>query len=102
MVEIWLFFTCRTFLCDLGGNPNKKNAEDESSVHCVCRVGQAKSPSAEERRAACVVMILQWRGPVLQDGEKERAQLNAQDKVRINYEAVMQSYFFFVCFFIGR
>lgn len=70
----------RTFLCDLGGNPNKKNAEDESSVHCVCRVGQAKSPSAEERRAACVVMILQWRGPVLQDGEKERAQLNAQDK----------------------
>lgn len=70
----------RTFLYDLGGNPNKKNAEDETSVHCVCKVGQAKSPSAEERRAACVVMILQWRGPILQDGEKERAQLNAQDK----------------------
>ncbi|XP_064085866.1 ankyrin repeat and IBR domain-containing protein 1-like [Macrobrachium nipponense] len=70
----------RTFLCDLGGNPNKKNADDESSIHCVCRVGQAKSPSAEERRATCIVMILQWRGPVMQDGEKERAQLNAQDK----------------------
>lgn len=70
----------RTFLCDLGGNPNKKNADDESSIHCVCRVGQAKSPSAEDRRAACIVMILQWRGPILQDGEKERAQLNAQDK----------------------
>ena len=26
-------------------------------------------------------MILQWRGPLLQDGEKERVQLNAQDKV---------------------
>ncbi|XP_045114482.1 ankyrin repeat and IBR domain-containing protein 1-like isoform X2 [Portunus trituberculatus] len=70
----------RTFLSDLGGNPNKKNADDETAVHCVCRVGQAKSPSAEDRRAACIVMILQWRGPLLQDGEKERVQLNAQDK----------------------
>ncbi|XP_076060868.1 uncharacterized protein LOC143036865 [Oratosquilla oratoria] len=70
----------RTFLYDLGGNPNKKNADDETSVHCVCQVTQAKSPSAEERRAACLVMILQWRGPILQDGEKERAQLNTQDK----------------------
>lgn len=78
-ISSFLFF--RTFLCDLGGNPNKKNGDDETSVHCVCRVGQAKSPSAEDRRAACIVLILQWRGPILQDGEKERAQLNAQDKV---------------------
>ncbi|KAK3873737.1 hypothetical protein Pcinc_021271 [Petrolisthes cinctipes] len=80
----------RTFLCDLGGNPNKKNGDDETSVHCVCRVRQAKSPSAEDRRAACIVLILQWRGPLLQDGEKERAQLNAQDKkgnVALHYAA---------------
>lgn len=79
----------RTFLSDLGGNPNKKNADDETAVHCVCRVGQAKSPSAEDRRAACIVMILQWRGPLLQDGEKERAQLNAQDKVCLCMYACM-------------
>ena len=65
----------------MGGNPNKKNGHDETSVHCVCCVSQVKSPSAEERRAACVVMILQWRGPVMPDGDKERAQVNVQDKV---------------------
>ena len=78
-----MFLLHRTFLFDLGGNPNKKNGNDESSIHCVCCVSQAKSPSAEERRTACIVMILQWRGPAIQDGDKEKAELNTQDKVII-------------------
>ncbi|MCL4125674.1 UNVERIFIED_CONTAM: hypothetical protein GTU68_005274, partial [Idotea baltica] len=61
----------RAFLWDQGGNPNKRNGDDETAIHCVCKVGQVKSPSAKERRAMCLSILLMWRGPMNQDGDKE-------------------------------
>nr|CAD7400336.1 unnamed protein product [Timema cristinae] len=69
----------RTFLNDLGGNPNKKNGCNETSLHCACQLTQ-KSFSAEERRAACVTLLLQWRGVPLNSGGWEKVDLQAQDQ----------------------
>ncbi|XP_063237548.1 uncharacterized protein LOC134539440 [Bacillus rossius redtenbacheri] len=69
----------RTFLNDLGGNPNKKNGCNETSLHCACQLTQ-KSFSAEERRAACVTLLLQWRGVPLNSGGREKIDLQAQDQ----------------------
>ncbi|CAB3364276.1 Hypothetical predicted protein [Cloeon dipterum] len=69
----------RTFLNDLGGNPNKKNSSNETSLHMACNLAQQKSLSAQERRAACVTLLLQWRGVPLSTGEKEKVSLEAVD-----------------------
>jgi ankyrin repeat/IBR domain-containing protein 1 len=71
----------RTFLNDLGGNPNKKNASNETSLHIACHLEQQKSLSAQERRAACVTLLLQWRGVYLPSGERERVDQLSQDQV---------------------
>jgi hypothetical protein len=71
----------RTFLNDLGGNPNKKNSSNETSLHMACNLAQQKSLSAQERRAACVTLLLQWRGVPLSNGDKEKISLTAIDQV---------------------
>jgi len=68
-------------LNDLGGNPNKKNGCNETSLHAACQLSQQKSFSAQERRAACVALLLQWRGVPLNSGGWERVDLQAQDQV---------------------
>ncbi|XP_046384955.1 uncharacterized protein LOC124155281 [Ischnura elegans] len=71
----------RTFLNDLTGNPNKRNGSNETALHCACLPTPQKSPSAHERRAACVALLLQWRGALLlPSGERERVDLHAQDE----------------------
>ncbi|KAF2360960.1 IBR domain [Trinorchestia longiramus] len=71
----------RAFLFDLGGNPNKRNSDDETSLHKLCHVrGPAKSMSAEERRYWCLMMLLHWRGAPMDDGRVETLSLNAKDK----------------------
>jgi ankyrin repeat and IBR domain-containing protein 1 len=72
----------RTFLNDLGGNPNKKNSSNETSLHMACNLAQQKSLSAQERRAACVMLLLQWRGVSLSNGDKEKISLTAIDQVK--------------------
>lgn len=76
----------RTFLNDLGGNPNKRNGANETSLHAACRGALAtpqRALSAQERRAACVLMLLQWRGPAAQPGaQPEKVDVDALDKVR--------------------
>ncbi|XP_054276599.1 uncharacterized protein LOC128995607 [Macrosteles quadrilineatus] len=70
----------RTFLNDLGGNPNKKNGSNETVLHAACTLGVHKTFSAQERRAACVTLLLQWRGAELNSGdEREKVDLTAQD-----------------------
>jgi len=76
-----LYVWTRTFLNDLGGNPNKKNGCNETSLHAACQLSQQKSFSAQERRAACVALLLQWRGVPLNSGGWERVDLQAQDQV---------------------
>jgi hypothetical protein len=44
-------------------------------------LSQQKSFSAQERRAACVALLLQWRGVPLNSGGRERVDLQAQDQV---------------------
>ncbi|XP_060529635.1 ankyrin repeat and IBR domain-containing protein 1-like isoform X2 [Cylas formicarius] len=70
----------RTFLNDLGGNPNKKNGLNETVLHAACQMNQTKSFSAQERRAACVQLLLFWKGPALSSGGREKVDLSAQDK----------------------
>ncbi|XP_022915198.1 ankyrin repeat and IBR domain-containing protein 1-like isoform X2 [Onthophagus taurus] len=70
----------RTFLNDLGGNPNKKNGSNETVLHCACQLNQTKSFSAQERRAACVQLLLYWKGVPLATGGREKVDLHAQDK----------------------
>ncbi|XP_044263786.1 ankyrin repeat and IBR domain-containing protein 1-like [Tribolium madens] len=70
----------RTFLNDLGGNPNKKNGLNESVLHSACQLNQTKSFSAQERRAACVQLLLFWKGGLLANGGRERVDLSSQDK----------------------
>ncbi|GAB6029004.1 hypothetical protein CHUAL_004792 [Chamberlinius hualienensis] len=69
----------RTFLNDLGGNPNKKNILNETCLHSVCQLSQSKSLSTHERRYACVVTILQWKGATLPNGEVEKIDLSTTD-----------------------
>ncbi|CAH0550556.1 unnamed protein product [Brassicogethes aeneus] len=69
----------RTFLQDMNGNPNKKNALNENALHLACQLNQM-SFSAYERRAACVQFLLYWRGAALNNGEREKVDLAAQDK----------------------
>ncbi|KAI4467591.1 rbr family ring finger and ibr domain-containing [Holotrichia oblita] len=70
----------RTFLNDLGGNPNKKNGLNETVLHCACQLNHTKSFSAQERRAACVQLLLYWKGVPLATGGREKVDLSAQDK----------------------
>lgn len=74
----------RTFLNDLGGNPNKKNGLNETVLHSACQLNQTKSFSAQERRAACVQLLLYWKGVSLNNGGREKVDLAAQDKVNEN------------------
>ncbi|KAF5274146.1 hypothetical protein FQR65_LT04544 [Abscondita terminalis] len=70
----------RTFLNDLGGNPNKRNGLNETVLHCSCQLNQTKSFSAQERRAACVQLLVYWKGVHLKEGGREKVDIGAQDK----------------------
>ncbi|EEB13189.1 protein ariadne-1, putative [Pediculus humanus corporis] len=70
----------RTFLNDLGGNPNVKNGNNETSLHSACQLTDNKSFSAMERRAHCVSLIIQWRGLLRDPSGKEKINLAAQDQ----------------------
>lgn len=70
----------RTFINDLDGNPNKRNALGQTALHSVCNVRHQKSPSNLERRAYSVMLLLSWRGSVQHHGERERADVNAKDR----------------------
>ncbi|XP_022243991.1 ankyrin repeat and IBR domain-containing protein 1-like isoform X1 [Limulus polyphemus] len=70
----------RIFLNELGGNPNKKNGSNKTALHLACQGNLIRSLSTQERRAACVSLILQWRGPLLANGEEERINLSAVDE----------------------
>lgn len=73
------------FLTELGGNPNKRNALDETSLHCACTLGpQRRYASQHDRKSSCVSFILQWKGPLLQTGLNETVEFNAQDSVSIS------------------
>ena len=37
--------------------------------------------AVQQRRLECMMLILQWKGPTLQDGETEKVNLGAQDEV---------------------
>ncbi|KAF6197613.1 hypothetical protein GE061_008579 [Apolygus lucorum] len=69
----------RMFLNEAGGNPNKRNGSNETSLHCACALGAHKTYSAQERKGSCVTLILQWRGDVLDSGERDRIQLDLKD-----------------------
>jgi len=77
-----LLFVFRIFLCDLGGNPNKKNAHNETVLHCVCSGSVADQSYAQNlRRNECLLLVLHWSGIRLADNSMERVDLLARDEV---------------------
>ncbi|XP_042327989.1 ankyrin repeat and IBR domain-containing protein 1 [Sceloporus undulatus] len=81
----------RTFLFVRDGNPNKRNIHNETSMHLLCMGPQimisegALQPRLTRpfeddfRRADCLQMILKWKGAKLDQGEYERAAIDAVD-----------------------
>lgn len=74
----------RVFLKDYGGNPNKRNARNETCLHSVCMPPSSvmQDSARQQRRYECLLLILQWRGPLLQDGTEERIEISFQDEVQ--------------------
>ncbi|XP_074918449.1 ankyrin repeat and IBR domain-containing protein 1 isoform X3 [Chelonoidis abingdonii] len=81
----------RTFLFVRDGNPNKRNVQNETSMHLLCMGPQimiaegalhprlARPSEDDIRRADCLQMILKWKGAKLDQGEYERAAIDAVD-----------------------
>ncbi|RMC04983.1 hypothetical protein DUI87_18163 [Hirundo rustica rustica] len=80
-----------TFLFVRDGNPNKRNVHNETSMHLLCMGPQIMisegalhprltRPSEDDcRRADCLQMILKWKGAKLDEGQYERAAIDAVD-----------------------
>ncbi|XP_074840857.1 ankyrin repeat and IBR domain-containing protein 1 isoform X4 [Carettochelys insculpta] len=80
-----------TFLFARDGNPNKRNVHNETSMHLLCMGPQimiaegalhprlARPSEDDMRRADCLQMILKWKGAKLDQGEYERAAIDAVD-----------------------
>ncbi|KAK1173209.1 ankyrin repeat and IBR domain-containing protein 1-like isoform X1 [Acipenser oxyrinchus oxyrinchus] len=81
----------RSFLFSKDGNPNKRNVHNETAMHLLCMGPQimlaegalhprlARPYEDEHKRAECLQMILKWTGAKLDQGEYERADVNATD-----------------------
>ncbi|XP_063308518.1 ankyrin repeat and IBR domain-containing protein 1 [Pelobates fuscus] len=80
----------RAFLFVKDGNPNKRNIHNESAMHLLCmgchimisEGGDHRVPRLgddDRKRAECLRMILEWKGAKLDEGEYERAALDATD-----------------------
>ncbi|XP_029104062.1 ankyrin repeat and IBR domain-containing protein 1-like isoform X2 [Scleropages formosus] len=81
----------RSFLFCKDGNPNKRNVHNETALHLLCMGPQIMLPEGalhprlarphedEQRRADCLQLILKWTGAKLDQGEYERANVNATD-----------------------
>lgn len=81
----------RSFLLSKDGNPNKRNMHNETSLHLLCMGPQIMTSEGalqprisrpyedKQRRAECLQLILVWTGAKLDQGEYERADVNATD-----------------------
>ena len=71
------------FLKDYGGNPNKRNARNETCLHNVCMPSSSvvQDSARQQRRYECLLLILQWHGSLLQDGTEETIDIGFQDEV---------------------
>ncbi|XP_036422491.1 ankyrin repeat and IBR domain-containing protein 1 isoform X1 [Colossoma macropomum] len=81
----------RSFLFCKDGNPNKRNVHNETALHMLCMGPHILLCEAtlqprlscpqqdEQRRAECLQMMLRWTGAKLDQGEYERANVNATD-----------------------
>ncbi|KAJ8409824.1 hypothetical protein AAFF_G00218830 [Aldrovandia affinis] len=81
----------RSFLFCKDGNPNKRNVHNETALHLLCMGPQILLSEStlhpritrpfedEQKRADCLQMILKWTGAKLDQGEYERANVNATD-----------------------
>ncbi|CAN8005523.1 unnamed protein product [Ixodes hexagonus] len=65
----------RVFLDDMQGDPNLRTGKAETALHLASRVAPPRTASAASRRAACLTLLVQWRGPA-----GESVQLDAQDQ----------------------
>jgi len=72
----------RLFLTELNGNPNKRNARDETCLHILCSAQSQLSVEELDVRLSCVDQLLQWSGTADQTtGQNEKLDLAAVDEV---------------------
>ncbi|XP_077576412.1 ankyrin repeat and IBR domain-containing protein 1-like isoform X1 [Stigmatopora nigra] len=81
----------RSFLLSKDGNPNKRNVQNETSLHLLCMgpliltsegalLPRISRPyEDEQRRAECLKIVLAWNGAKLDHGKYEKADINATD-----------------------
>ena len=61
----------------------KSNEKGNTALHLACKLSLNAPPSAQDRRLACVQLILQWKGGFgAASGTIEQADLKAQDMAR--------------------
>lgn len=64
------------------GSGNNASASNNGNNQIETPGAGALTASAQERRAACIALLLQWRGVKLPSSEeKERIQMDATDRV---------------------
>ena len=80
-LQLPIFVLSRLFLFEYGGNPNKKNSRNESSLHCACQLRRGHSQIDLASHEECVNMLIEWRGSRIGDGSHEKLDIAAQDKV---------------------
>ena len=69
-------------MTELNGNPNKKNARDETCLHILCSARSQLTAEELEVRLFCVDLLLQWSGVAEQTaGNEEKLDLAAVDQV---------------------
>ncbi|XP_022102326.1 ankyrin repeat and IBR domain-containing protein 1-like isoform X2 [Acanthaster planci] len=74
------------------GNPNKRNSDNQTALHCICMEEQIRPPSTysysqyyysqppEKKRLECLRLVLSWRGITMGEGEREQIQIDAEDE----------------------
>ncbi|XP_038072929.1 ankyrin repeat and IBR domain-containing protein 1-like [Patiria miniata] len=83
----------RIFIQRHSGNPNKRNSDNQTSLHCICMEEQIRPPSStysysqyyysqppEKKRLECLRLVLVWRGIAMGEGEREQIQIDAEDE----------------------
>ncbi|XP_055938301.1 ankyrin repeat and IBR domain-containing protein 1-like [Argiope bruennichi] len=77
----------RIFLHDLKGNPNKKNAVGETPLHLVCQVDDTRPPINQDKRAACLNLLLQWRHPTNSEKKLKLDAVDNEGNTALHYAA---------------
>ena len=61
-------------------------------LHCLCAIEKGLTVVQQQKRIECLILILQWSGPMMYDGRVEKANLSATDEVWCGASLVLGLY----------